>query len=289
MIYKKKYIMMICENCKKEHDGEYGSGRFCSSKCARCFSTKIKRLSINERVSAKLKGVYLITGEPAHDDVLKICKQCGREFKVPYYKRNIICCSVQCKSNYVRLSPEGVHPVVAWRQRLKLKAIEYKGGKCEVCGYNKIVRPLVFHHRDPSKKEFAIGGNGTPMKWDRVQLELDKCMLLCGNCHRAKHYEFDVTKSYSIMSRHRIKAKMIEYKGGKCQICGYNECHGSLTFHHIDPNEKEISIGSMVRKWEKIKPELDKCLLVCSNCHDEIHQGIIDPNELKTIIERQVL
>ena len=42
---------MICENCKKEHDGSYGSGRFCSSKCARAFSTKIKRKEINEKVS----------------------------------------------------------------------------------------------------------------------------------------------------------------------------------------------------------------------------------------------
>ena len=45
----------ICENCKNEHDGQYGSGRFCSSKCARGFSTKEKRSLINEKVSKKSK------------------------------------------------------------------------------------------------------------------------------------------------------------------------------------------------------------------------------------------
>jgi len=48
--------MLRCENCGKEHDGTYGSGRFCSSKCARGFSTKAKRKEINKKVSISLKG-----------------------------------------------------------------------------------------------------------------------------------------------------------------------------------------------------------------------------------------
>lgn len=59
---------MICENCNKEHDGSYGSGRFCSSKCARAFSTKIKRKEINEKVSLKLKK------NPDY-----FCKDCGKK------------------------------------------------------------------------------------------------------------------------------------------------------------------------------------------------------------------
>lgn len=47
---------MICENCKTKHDGSYGSGRFCSCKCARGFSTKAKRKEINKKVSKSLKG-----------------------------------------------------------------------------------------------------------------------------------------------------------------------------------------------------------------------------------------
>ena len=51
---------MFCEYCNKEHDGSYGSGRFCSEKCARGFTTKAKRKDINQRVSNKLKADKII-------------------------------------------------------------------------------------------------------------------------------------------------------------------------------------------------------------------------------------
>jgi hypothetical protein len=69
-----------------------------------------------------------------------------------------------------------------------------------------------------------------------------------------------------------VKDKAVKYKGGKCSKCGYNKCNAALDFHHLDPNEKEIQIGSgNTIAWETLKKELDKCILVCSNCHREIH------------------
>lgn len=70
--------------------------------------------------------------------------------------------------------------------------------------------------------------------------------------------------------------KSIEYKGGSCQICGYNKCVRAMKFHHIDPNEKEfgLSVSGSTRSWERVKRELDKCILLCGNCHDEVHAGI---------------
>ena len=50
---------MNCENCGNSHDGSYGSGRFCSAKCSRSFSTKNKRKEINEKVADKLRGKLL--------------------------------------------------------------------------------------------------------------------------------------------------------------------------------------------------------------------------------------
>ena len=71
------------------------------------------------------------------------------------------------------------------------------------------------------------------------------------------------------------KEKAIEYKGGKCEVCGYDKCSWSLDFHHKDPNEKEFGISSAgCKSWKKIKNELDKCILVCKNCHGEIHHEI---------------
>ncbi len=65
----------------------------------------------------------------------------------------------------------------------------------------------------------------------------------------------------------------IEYKGGCCQSCGYKKCFKALEFHHKDPKEKDFNIFSKShsRSWERVKNEIDKCMLVCANCHREIH------------------
>ena len=66
-------------------------------------------------------------------------------------------------------------------------AIEYKGGKCVKCGYNKCNAALDFHHLDPTQKEFNLGSHGHTRSWERMKVELDKCILLCANCHREIH------------------------------------------------------------------------------------------------------
>ena len=72
--------------------------------------------------------------------------------------------------------------------------------------------------------------------------------------------------------RQKRKMEAIDYKGGKCSICGYDKCKEVLDFHHINPNEKEFSISrKRDSKIEKIKLELDKCILLCRNCHAELH------------------
>ena len=78
--------------------------------------------------------------------------------------------------------------------------------------------------------------------------------------------------------REKIKEMAIEYKGGKCQCCGYDKYNGALEFHHLNPKEKDFGIGEggYIRSFEKVKNELDKCILVCSNCHKEIHAGLIN-------------
>jgi hypothetical protein len=82
--------------------------------------------------------------------------------------------------------------------------------------------------------------------------------------------------------RRKIKLMAIEYKGGKCQICGYNKYPGALDLHHIN-GQKDFGIGDKryTRSWERIKQELDKCILVCANCHREIEAGITQlPKEI---------
>ena len=69
----------------------------------------------------------------------------------------------------------------------------------------------------------------------------------------------------------------MDYKGGKCVICGYGRCVDALTFHHID-GHKEFGIAARgyTRSWSAVEAELDGCILVCANCHTEIHAGLHD-------------
>ena len=76
--------------------------------------------------------------------------------------------------------------------------------------------------------------------------------------------------------RKKLKASLVEYKGGKCERCGYNKCVEALDFHHLDPSIKEYGLShkGLTRSLEKLKEEADKCILVCANCHREIHADI---------------
>lgn len=77
--------------------------------------------------------------------------------------------------------------VINWRKRQKITLVDYKGGCCEKCGYNKSIAALQFHHKNPEEKDFTIGGSSYSI--DRLKKEADKCMLVCANCHIEIHEE----------------------------------------------------------------------------------------------------
>jgi len=76
--------------------------------------------------------------------------------------------------------------------------------------------------------------------------------------------------------RRKIRQMAVEYKGGRCQMCGYSRCIDALEFHHADSSGKDFSISEKgyTRSLAKVKEELDKCTLLCANCHREIHAQI---------------
>ena len=84
--------MKLCENCNNEHDGSYATGRFCSTKCSRGFSTKSKRKEINAKLSNANKG-------KGHANLIKECKNCLNTFEVFWIKRNQECCSRSCSQS----------------------------------------------------------------------------------------------------------------------------------------------------------------------------------------------
>lgn len=78
-----------------------------------------------------------------------------------------------------------------------------------------------------------------------------------------------------------IKKELIKYKGGACSICGYNKSSVALTFHHLHNlnQKKESELGTRIGNrcsLEFLKKEADKYILVCENCHREIHQKETD-------------
>lgn len=99
-----------------------------------------------------------------------ICKLCGRDISEKYGGRT------RCNSCNTRIR----------RYRCKLKAIEYLGGKCSKCGWTGDSSAFEFHHTTQEKKDFSIG-NVSNKKWELILKELNKCELLCSNCHRIEH------------------------------------------------------------------------------------------------------
>lgn len=81
---------------------------------------------------------------------------------------------------------EGVKSTEHRRQR-KLRAIEYMGGKCADCSGQFHPAAYDFHHLDPSQKDDSPA-KGLKKSWDNIVLELNKCVMLCANCHRLRHY-----------------------------------------------------------------------------------------------------
>lgn len=77
--------------------------------------------------------------------------------------------------------------------------------------------------------------------------------------------------------RRNTKLKLIICMGSKCQLCDYSKSQNALEFHHIDPSMKDFSLSQVranPKNWGTITKELRKCILLCSNCHKEIHEGI---------------
>jgi hypothetical protein len=88
-----------------------------------------------------------------------------------------------------------------YRKKRKKMAVDYKGGKCEICGYCRSIAVLNFHHTDPLLKEYNLSGTGLCKKWKTVAKELDKCQMLCFNCHHELHEKIDADHKISIQRK----------------------------------------------------------------------------------------
>lgn len=78
--------------------------------------------------------------------------------------------------------------------------------------------------------------------------------------------------------RKNTKNKILSVMGNKCYVCGYFRSKNALELHHLIPSEKEFNISESLKipkKWEIIENEIKKCVLLCVNCHREVHDNIL--------------
>lgn len=97
-------------------------------------------------------------------------------------------CSLKCKNNHINNKHQNY--IIQQRRGFERKTmlVNLKGGHCEICGYNKNLSALCFHHINPKSKSFQIDiRQCSNNSWDKLIKEADKCQLLCLNCHAETH------------------------------------------------------------------------------------------------------
>lgn len=153
---------MICEACSSNHDGSYGSGRFCSSQCSRSFSTRGKRDEINKKVSSKLKGKR-VGGAGKKQSPEHIAKR----LESLRTKRDSIKEKLVATANAKYVSKLFDELSVGLKRR---RVLEEQSFKCSSCGLSEWMgKPITLEieHKDGNT------GNNTR----------DNLMALCPNCH----------------------------------------------------------------------------------------------------------
>ena len=160
--------------------------------------------------------------------------------------------------------------VKKWRTIQKIKLIEYKGGKCIICGYNKTEYLSVFdlHHRNPQEKSFSLSIGNRCISWEKIKKEADKCDLLCNRCHQELHDKQHWEKRKKILSIERKKITKII----SCECC-------KKEFKQKRKEQKYCSVKCSRKGIKKI-PEYDIELL--KKEHKELgYKAVLEKYSLK--------
>lgn len=195
------------------------------------------------------------------------------------------------KRNLISLGLKTLHKreTLTLRRDILEKYIESDHSTYEIADILKCSQSSVKHWL----KKFGLK---THPKWqldrDRIKEEIESGFKTCPKCDIKKpidqdnfyikkngkfhHWCRNCNDKISLEKQTERKQMCVDYKGGKCIKCGYNKYIGSLDFHHVNPNEKKFNISNLrTYSFDVLKSELDKCVLLCRNCHGELHGGVI--------------
>ena len=159
---------MICRNCNVEFSTSLVVAGKRRNMCNRKFCLKCSPFGSHNNRAMLSNGVT------------KKCPACQTELEYKFFYKNKGRTTGFCKKCHN-------NSVVKRQQNYKKTCVAYKGGACEMCGYSKYYGALEFHHKDPTKKDFTIAKSRHSSFNETTKKELDKCLMLCANCHREEH------------------------------------------------------------------------------------------------------
>jgi hypothetical protein len=286
-------IMLIQADGSYALSGGDGEGQLLCFKCANPSSNKPTKGDTFEVASSKEKYQRICKKHGLQEHTQRSdsqgyrCTYCTRDYSQKRAKQNV-------QNRKARLA----------EARLQL------GNRCSKCGYSTHPVILHFHHKNPSEKEGLVSRLATSNQ-KVFEAEVNKCELLCPNCH-AEHHDEDQSKDtvlegnvifdcqhhgktpayYSsghgygckkcrservMRKRRQTKQQLVDAHGGKCIMCKYDKSIRALHFHHRVPSEKSFGLGvkGITYSFEAMLKEAKKCDLLCANCHAEAHiEGI---------------
>ena len=154
---------------------------------------------------------------------------------------------------------------------------------CQDCGGTFPPWVMDFDHRDPAKKAFNLmSGRAMLMSRARLIAEVEKCDIVCANCHAARTYRWLLTREHTTSGksrrldeqrrRWRAQAKLLkQLRDVPCTDCGARFPWYVMQFDHRDSSDKRYTVTRMIGRAgrAKILEEAAKCDIVCANCHRE--------------------
>ncbi len=162
---------------------------------------------------------------------------------------------------------QNIKNVTRWRIRAKQKLVDICGGECVLCGYDKCIRALEFHHLDKKQKEFGISQLGHTLSFSRAVEEIQKCIMVCANCHREIHdglvntseikptFNEDIASVYlnEINLNRTKRRKQDTCRCGALKYADQHFCSKKCAGLNRKPTKIKITDDQLVRLYEKCK------------------------------------
>lgn len=158
----------------------------------------------------------------------------------------------------------------------KSALVAHKGGKCQCCDKTYNIESYSFHHIEPEHKDFTISRDMANVSYYTLLKELDKCILVCQNCHAEIHHEMNKDAPLSPKNaknterwnkQREYKLNYVNFEEPKCSECGYGTYLGALNIIFPEGKNHYKKYNKNFENWDDdFKLALNESRILCSNC-----------------------